>query len=36
MGRSVVARKVKAALEGGLEVILCVGELIEERQAGQL
>lgn len=31
----VVARKVKAALEGGLEVILCVGELIEERQAGQ-
>jgi triosephosphate isomerase len=30
-----VNRKVHTALTAGLEVILCVGELIEERQAGQ-
>lgn len=30
-----INRKVRAALEAGLDVILCVGELIEERQAEQ-
>lgn len=30
-----INRKVRAALEGGLEVILCVGEKIEQRQLGQ-
>ncbi|MFQ5731195.1 MAG: triose-phosphate isomerase [Planctomycetaceae bacterium] len=31
----IVCRKVKAALAGGLDVILCVGELLEEREAGR-
>lgn len=30
-----IARKVKAALDAGLKVILCVGELLEERRAGR-
>jgi len=30
-----IGRKVKAALEAGLEVIYCVGEKLEERQAGR-
>lgn len=30
-----VCRKVKAVLEGGLVPILCVGEQLEEREAGQ-
>ncbi len=30
-----INRKVKAALAGGLPVILCVGELLDERQAKQ-
>ncbi len=30
----VINRKVKAALEKGLDVILCIGELLEERKAG--
>ncbi len=30
-----VARKVRAALEGGLIPILCVGETLEEREAGR-
>ena len=29
-----VNKRVTAALEGGLKVILCVGELLEEREAG--
>jgi len=29
-----IARKVKAALDAGLKVILCVGELLGEREAG--
>lgn len=31
----VVGRKVRAALDGGLRPILCVGERLEEREAGQ-
>lgn len=30
----VINRKVKAALAGGLQVVLCVGELLSEREAG--
>ena len=30
-----VNRKVKAVLKGGLETILCVGETVEQREAGQ-
>jgi len=30
-----VAEKVKAALEEGLDIILCVGETLEERDAGE-
>lgn len=30
-----VAKKVRAALDEGLKPILCVGELLEEREAGQ-
>ena len=30
-----VNKRVTAALEGGLKVILCVGELLEEREAGK-
>ena len=30
-----VNRKVQAALDGGLEIILCVGETLEERDAGR-
>ena len=30
-----INQKVKAALDGGLHVILCIGELLEERQANQ-
>ena len=30
-----VGKKTRAALENGLEVILCVGELIEQRKAGR-
>ncbi|RMG37082.1 MAG: triose-phosphate isomerase [Planctomycetota bacterium] len=32
---TVVNRKVRASLQRGLRVILCVGERLEERQAGQ-
>ncbi len=32
---AVVNRKVRASLERGLKVILCVGEQLDERQAGQ-
>ena len=32
---SMINRKVKLALPHGLEVILCVGELLEEREAGK-
>jgi triosephosphate isomerase len=31
-----IGRKVDAALKAGLRVILCVGETLEERQAGQV
>src|SRR4051812_758564 len=31
-----VNRKVKAALEAGLEPIMCVGETLDEREAGQM
>ena len=34
-GNDLVNKKVHAALEGGLEVILCVGEKLEQREAGQ-
>ena len=34
-GDELVNRKVHAALAGGLEVILCVGETLDERQAGK-
>lgn len=30
-----VARKTKAAIDGGLGVILCIGESLEEREAGK-
>jgi triosephosphate isomerase (TIM) len=30
-----INRKVKASLAGGLQVILCVGELLSERESGQ-
>jgi len=30
-----VARKTEAAIEGGLGVVLCVGESLEEREAGK-
>ncbi|MCH2104480.1 MAG: triose-phosphate isomerase [Planctomycetes bacterium] len=30
-----VAKKVRQGLDAGLDVILCVGELLEEREAGQ-
>lgn len=30
----VVAAKTKAALDAGLKVVLCIGELLEDRQAG--
>ncbi|KKZ66983.1 triosephosphate isomerase [[Emmonsia] crescens] len=30
-----VARKTKSAIEGGLNVILCIGESLEEREAGK-
>ena len=30
-----IAKKVKASLDAGLKVILCVGELLEEREAGR-
>lgn len=32
---AMINAKVKLALESGLEVILCVGELLEEREAGK-
>ncbi len=32
---AIVNRKTRAALEGGLEVILCVGERLEERERGE-
>ncbi|MEN9554672.1 MAG: hypothetical protein RLZZ232_958 [Planctomycetota bacterium] len=32
---AVINRKVRAALAGGLTVVLCVGELLAERQSGQ-
>lgn len=37
MGESdeVINKKVRAGIEGGLQVILCVGELLSEREAGQ-
>jgi len=37
MGESdeLISRKVKAALDAGLAVILCVGELLQEREAGR-
>ncbi len=31
-----VARKVSAALSSGLDVLLCVGEMLDERRAGRL
>ena len=31
----VINRKVRAAISGGLQVVLCVGELLNERQSGQ-
>src|SRR5436305_8246655 len=31
-----INRKVKAALEAGLEVILCIGETLQERQGNQM
>jgi triosephosphate isomerase len=31
----IVNRKTRAAISGGLRVVLCVGELLSERQAGQ-
>lgn len=31
----VINRKVKAALAGGLKVVLCVGELLSERESGR-
>jgi triosephosphate isomerase len=31
----IINKKVKAAIAGGLKVILCVGELLSEREAGQ-
>ena len=34
-GNELVNKKVHTALEGGLEVILCVGEQLSEREAGQ-
>jgi triosephosphate isomerase len=34
-GDALVNAKLRAALEGGLEVILCVGETLEEREAGR-
>ncbi|PLB38018.1 triose-phosphate isomerase TPI1 [Aspergillus candidus] len=30
-----IARKVKAAVDGGLEVIFCIGETLEEREANK-
>lgn len=33
---ALINKKVKAALDGGLEVIFCVGELLSEREAGQM
>jgi len=33
-GDDLVARKLRAALDGGLEAILCVGERLEEREGG--
>ncbi|OJD15052.1 triosephosphate isomerase [Emergomyces pasteurianus Ep9510] len=30
-----IARKTKSAIEGGLRVILCIGESLEEREAGK-
>jgi triosephosphate isomerase len=32
---SQIAQKVRAALDGGLRPLLCVGELLEQREAGQ-
>jgi len=32
---ALIAKKLKATLDGGLKVILCVGELLEEREAGR-
>lgn len=34
-GDSMVRRKVEAALDGGLSVVLCVGEKLEERDSGR-
>ena len=31
----IINRKLRAAISGGLQVVLCVGELLSERQAGQ-
>ena len=31
----IINKKVKAAIAGGLKVVLCVGELLSEREAGQ-
>ncbi len=30
----IINRKTRAAISGGLQVVLCVGELLSERQAG--
>ncbi|KAA8652705.1 hypothetical protein EYZ11_008299 [Aspergillus tanneri] len=32
---SFIARKVKAAIEGGVSVIFCIGETLEERESGK-
>ena len=34
-GNDIVARKLKAALDAGLSPVLCVGELLEERESGR-
>lgn len=31
----VVAKKTRAALAGGLTVVVCIGETLEQRQAGE-
>jgi triosephosphate isomerase len=31
---NLLTKKVVKALENGLEVVLCIGELLEEREAG--
>jgi triosephosphate isomerase len=35
MSLQLIGEKVKHALEGGLQVIACIGEKLEEREAGK-